>query len=150
MDSVKDNFKKLYTASSKLFFSKPGGALFLVAVIFFLPFLLIYNFFWSSPTFPQYLILHFSWNSYLIINLICFLIILLGIILYLIAIFKSIQAVDHAQPIAFKNVFPQGWKLLGGYLTVKGLYLLKVVLWSMVFVVPGIVLVLPALAGQVY
>ena len=59
--------------------------------------------------------------------------------LYQIVIFRILQAVDKNEPLGIKDAYRAAYAVLGSYLFVSLLLMVKVILWSFLLIVPGII-----------
>ena len=108
------------------------------ALVFFIPFFLIDRYFWNNFLLRQDIIFGYSYDVYYLLYLAIAVFVGLFFFWYLASLIKCIESADGRKPLGVLQSYKQSWPQLRSYIFVKCLYLGKVLLWSLLFVVPGI------------
>ncbi len=110
-----------------------------VVAVFIIPLMLLYRCFWDNELFTDAFIQRFSLEAFYWMDNAAVLVTFLFFLIYLSAMIKTIQYADEGKPFGVMDAYRWAWGAFGSYLWVKILFVLKVALWSLLFVVPGII-----------
>lgn len=110
-----------------------------VAAVFIIPLMLLYRCFWDNELFIDTFIQRFSLDAFYRMDNAAMAVTFLFFLLYLSAIVKTIQWADEGKPLSVVASYRWAWQTFRSYLWVKFLFVLKVALWSLLLVVPGII-----------
>jgi len=110
-----------------------------VAAVFLIPLLILNEYFWGNQILIDGIIDKFSLVAFVVIDDIINFIIFLFLLLYLAALTKAIHTADVGEKPGAVSSYRQALNIFGPYLWVKTLSLFKVLCWTLLFIVPGIV-----------
>lgn len=110
-----------------------------VAAVFIIPLMLLYRCFWDNELFVDAFIQRFSLDAFYRMDNAAMAVTFLFFLLYLSAMVKTIQWADEGKTLSVVASYRWAWRTFGSYLWVKFLFVMKVALWSLLLIVPGII-----------
>lgn len=135
---LRNKLKDILNPSMHLF-RKHWIAFARVVAVFIIPLMLLYRCFWDNELFIDAFIQRFSLDAFYWMDNAAMAVTFLFFLLYLSAMIKTIQWADEGKPLSVVASYRWALRTFGSYLWVKFLFVLKVALWSLLLVVPGII-----------
>ena len=136
-DQVLKSFKSIFRDAGS-FYIKYFSRFLCLTFAFLLPFLIVDRFFFNNASLKSQLI-RYSSSFYKLFYGFVDIISVLYFLLYLVAAIKMVQALDENKYSNIQSVLRSANQSFLGYVHIKILTILKVLLWSLVFVVPGVI-----------
>ncbi len=124
---------------SLIFYKRYVLPLLMISAIFFIPLEFLNTFFWNNTALIQKLSFNFSSMFVQCLSGLIILIMILFFLLYFLALLKGIHCADTAEPIRVFSIYSIALKRLKDYLWIKLMYLFKVISWSFLIILPGII-----------
>jgi len=138
MAGKKDFLINLSAASSRLY-KRHWLCFSLIAAAYVLPVILTNAFFWGNSEFIMRIINKSSVDALTLFNYGICIILFVYFFLTLAALIRAIGLADEGGSPGVAAAYAQGTRLLDSYLWVKFLFVFKVLCWSLLFVIPGII-----------
>jgi len=133
---IDKEFKKICEESFRLY-KKHWGKWFRLALIYFVPYTLLELFFWENASLARKIVLKYNFKVYHLINSGTILSAVMFFLLFLSALFKSIQAADEGKNWGIRSSYREAYRVFKSYLWVKIMYVVKVGLGTLLLIVPG-------------
>ena len=138
MSSEPRNLRELLRGAFGLY-AGHGFKLLKILLVFLIPIFFINEFFWENQPLINQLIAQYSLKGFYLIDDALNFIIILFAFLYFIAEIQYLRCALLHQTLGVWQAWRQAFGIFGDYLNVKILFLIKVFLWSLVLIVPGII-----------
>jgi len=138
MAGAKALFKKSFKNAIGLFI-KNGFCFLKLFITFSIPLVILYIYFWDNQELIQKIIDHLTFSGFILIDNVINFAVLVYFLFYLVVVVISIHAVAQGR---HSGVIESTRKALGtfdSYLWVKILSLFKILLWSLLFIIPGVI-----------
>lgn len=113
-----------------------------IMLLFFVPFFIFDFFIWSNFAIMQKIIFQYSFRVYEIFSISCFILLIIFVCFSIVAFLNYVHAIDGKRLGKIADVCYQSWIVFKDYLWVKLLCGVRVVVWALLLVVPGLIFAL--------
>lgn len=110
-----------------------------ISAVFFVPLYILDTYFWQNTRLIREVINRFSLKIFFIVDDIIKFIMIAVFILYIVALLIAIHSADQDKKSDVGSAYKGAFDMLGPYLLVSALFVLKVSVRSLLFLIPGIV-----------
>lgn len=138
MAGVRALFKNSFKKAIGLFV-KNGLCFLRLFITFFIPLLVLYIYFWDDQELIQAIIDQLTLPGFVLIDDAINYAVLVYFLFYFVVVVKSIHAVDHGGNSGVIASTREALGIFGSYLWVKILSLFKILCWSLLLIIPGVV-----------